>query len=94
MEIVVPLSFTGSSTANGVAAPVRPMFTAIFTSFVRACSVGNLNAVAQRGNFAVCPRSRRRAMSSSLTTTPSVSNGERASLVAPLAAEASTASMP
>ena len=42
---------------------------------VSACSGGNLKAMAHRGNFDVVPSRPRRAMSSSLTTTPSVSNG-------------------
>ena len=51
----MPPRRTGSSTANGVTAPVRPTFTSILMSLVRACSVGNLKAVAHRGNFAVRP---------------------------------------
>ena len=36
-------------------APVRPTLTSILRSRGRACSAGNLNATAQRGNFAVVP---------------------------------------
>ena len=55
LRSVVPLSRTGSSTANGVTAPVRPTLTSMRISRVVACSAGNLNATAQRGNFAVVP---------------------------------------
>jgi len=50
-RMVVPLSQTGSSHAKGVTRPVRPTFTSILFSRVRACSAGNLNAIAHRGNF-------------------------------------------
>ena len=61
IETVDPATNTGSSTAYGVFAPVRPTFTSIFSSFVWTCWAGNLNAVAQRGNLAVVPsRSRKR----------------------------------
>jgi hypothetical protein len=75
IETVVPAMNTGSRTANGVTAPVRPTFTSIFRSRVSACSGGNLNAIAHRGNLDVVPSLARRAMLSSFTTTPSVSNG-------------------
>ena len=73
MEIVEPARNTGSSTANGVTAPVRPTLTSIFLSSVVFCSAGNLNAIAHRGNLLVLPSARRRSISSTLTTTPSVS---------------------
>ena len=72
MEIVEPASFTGSSTAYGVTAPVLPTFTSIASSVVVACCAGNLKAVAHRGNFAVAPSVSRSARSSTLMTTPSV----------------------
>ena len=55
-------------------APVRPTLTSIFSSRVCACCAGNLNAIAQRGNFEVVPSRSRSARSSTLMTTPSVSN--------------------
>ena len=87
IEIVEPARNTGSSTAYGVTAPVRPTFTSIFSSVVCACCAGNLNAVAQRGNLAVVPSRSRSARSSTLTTTPSVSNSSSRRFVGPLAAE-------
>jgi hypothetical protein len=74
MEIVEPARNTGSSTAYGVFAPVRPTFTSMRMSFVCACWAGNLKATAQRGNFAVVPSRVLSARSSTLMTTPSVSN--------------------
>jgi len=74
IEIVVPPRRTGVRTAYGVTAPVRPTLTLMSSSRVTACSVGNLNATAHRGNFAVWPSRSRSARSSSLMTTPSVSN--------------------
>jgi hypothetical protein len=67
---------TGSNTAKGVTAPVRPTLMSIFTSLVSACSGGNLYAIAHRGNLDVVPSLARSAIVSSLTTTPSVSNGK------------------
>ena len=87
IEIVEPARNTGSSTANGVTAPVRPTLTSIRSSRVCACCAGNLKAIAQRGNFAVAPSRSRSARSSSLMTTPSVSNGESWRAVRPLVAE-------
>ncbi len=68
-----PASRTGSSTANGVTAPVRPTLTSMASSRVVACCAGNLKAIAQRGNFSVAPSRSRAARSSTLMTTPSVS---------------------
>ena len=59
IEMVDPATSTGSSTAYGVAAPVRPMFTRISLSRVVACWAGNLKAMAHRGNLAVVPRATR-----------------------------------
>ena len=58
---------------HGVTAPVRPTLTLICRTLVCACCAGNLNAVAQRGNFAVAPSRSRNVISSTLMTTPSVS---------------------
>ena len=55
IEIVDPASRTGSRTAKGVTAPVRPTLTSMRTSLVCACWAGNLKAVAHRGNLAVAP---------------------------------------
>ena len=52
-EIVEPATTVGSSIANGVAAPVRPMLMSIDFKKAVFRSAGNLNAVAQRGNFDV-----------------------------------------
>jgi hypothetical protein len=93
IEIVEPARNTGSSTAYGVAAPVRPMLTSILSSLVVACCAGNLNAVAHRGNFAVVPRRSRSARSSTFTTTPSVSNSSVCRLSAHSAQKAATSSM-
>ena len=83
----MPPSFTGSSTANGVAAPVRPTLTSMSCSDRRRLLAGNLNAIAQRGNFEVAPRRSRSARSSTLMTTPSVSNSSVVPLVLPVVAE-------
>ena len=53
IEMVEPATTVGSSIANGVAAPVRPMLISMRCSIAIFCSAGNLNAVAQRGNFEV-----------------------------------------
>ena len=70
---VEPPTKTGSSRANGVAFPVRPMDTMMSLSRVVRSSGGNLKAMAQRGALAVEPSSSRRARSSTFTTTPSIS---------------------
>ena len=94
IEIVEPARRTGSRTANGVTAPVRPTLTSIRSSFVWACCAGNLKAVAHLGNFAVAPSRSRTARSSTLTTTPSVSNSRPCRLSAHSWQNAMTASMP
>ena len=43
-------TWTGSNTAKGFSAPVRPTFTPISISRVRACSAGYLYATAHRGS--------------------------------------------
>ena len=87
IETVVPPTKIGSSTANGVTAPVRPTLTAISFSSVVFCSAGNLNATAQRGNLLVVPSLRRRSSASTLMTTPSVSKPRLARLSAHSRAE-------
>ena len=49
LPTVTPPTNTGSSTANGVARPVRPIDTRMSSSFVVRSSGGNLKAMAQRG---------------------------------------------
>ena len=56
---VEPPTNTGSSTANGVARPVRPMLTMMSRSSVVFSSGGNLYAIAQRGALLVKPISAR-----------------------------------
>ena len=51
----VPDSLTGSRTATGVSAPVRPTWTMMSSSRVVAWRAGNLKETAQRGNLAVTP---------------------------------------
>ena len=71
--IVTPATTTGSSTANGVILPVRPVCTSIdFRSAVRS-SGGNLYAIAQRGAWLVDPSRRWSLASSTLITAPSIS---------------------
>ena len=62
LAMVDPASRTGSSTATGVTAPVRPTCRAMrLQRGRRPAGAGNLNAIAQRGNFDVAPsRSRAR----------------------------------
>ena len=70
---VEPPTNTGSSTANGVARPVRPMLTKMLSRTVVFSSGGNLNAIAHRGALLVDPSSSRWRRSSTFTTTPSIS---------------------
>ncbi len=71
---IEPATFTGSaSTANGVARPVRPMPTRISASLPVTSSGGYFQAIAQRGDLEVAPSRPCRAISSTLTTTPSIS---------------------
>lgn len=66
-----PATVTGSTTAYGVTRPVRPTPTRMSTSSVLTSSGGNFHAMAHRGARDVEPRRPWRAISSSLTTTPS-----------------------
>ena len=70
---VEPPTKTGSSTANGVALPVRPMETWMSRSTVVRSSGGSLNATAHRGALEVNPNACWTARSSTFTTTPSMS---------------------
>ena len=69
---VLPLTTTGSSAATGVSVPVRPTCTRISSSFVSTRSASYLNAIAQRGDFAVKPSTSRCPNESTFTTAPSV----------------------
>ena len=73
MPMVDPASNTGSSTATGVTAPVRPTCSTMSFRRVVTCCAGNLKAIAHRGNFEVVPRRSRSAIVLTLITTPSVS---------------------
>ena len=64
---------TGSSTANGVTLPVRPVCTSIFFSSAVRSSGGNLYAIAHRGAWLVVPSSRCSSVWSTLITAPSIS---------------------
>ena len=68
-----PPTFTGSSSATGVSAPVRPTWMWIARSTVVACSAGNFYAIAQRGARPTKPSRRCKARSLILYTTPSMS---------------------
>ena len=72
-SIVEPATFTGSTTAYGVARPVLPIETLMSRSLVFTCSGGYLKAIAQRGALAVKPSSRCSPSESTFTTTPSIS---------------------
>ena len=54
---VVPAISTGSSSATGVMAPVRPTWYVTALSVVACCSDSNLYAMAHRGLLAVMPNS-------------------------------------
>ena len=73
MATVDPPTTTGSSSAKGVARPVRPMETMMRRRSVVRSSGGYLNAMAQRGALEVEPSSRCSASSSTFTTSPSIS---------------------
>lgn len=68
-----PATVTGSTTAYGVTRPVRPTPTRMSTSLVLTSSGAYFQAIAQRGAREVEPSLPWRAISSSLTTTPSIS---------------------
>ena len=52
---ITPLTRTGSRCATGVSVPVRPTWTAIRSTRVRAAGAGNLRAIARRGARATKP---------------------------------------
>jgi hypothetical protein len=70
---VEPPTKTGSRRAKGVARPVRPMETMMSRRRVVRSSGGNLKAMAHLGAREVAPKTSRRATSSTLVTTPSIS---------------------
>ena len=72
-DTVDPPTNTGSSTANGVARPVRPIETEMSSRRVVRSSGGNLKAMAQRGAREVAPSRSCSPRSSTFTTTPSIS---------------------
>ena len=55
IDTVLPATTTGSSSANGVARPVRPIDTLMSRNRVVRSSGGNLTAIAQRGALEVDP---------------------------------------
>ncbi len=71
---IEPATLTGSAiTAYGVARPVRPMPILIEASLAVTSSGGYFQAMAQRGDLEVAPSRPCSAISSTLTTTPSIS---------------------
>jgi hypothetical protein len=74
LTVTPPIS-TGRMIATGVTTPVRPTEAMIDRMRVTSARGGNFQANAQRGWREVAPTSSRAAMSSSLITTPSISNG-------------------
>jgi hypothetical protein len=75
---VTPPTRTGSTWATGVSAPVRPTYTAMSLTRVRASCGGNFQATAQRGERDRVPASGCTAKSSTLITTLSISYGSLA----------------
>jgi hypothetical protein len=71
--MVEPETSTGSNTAKGVMAPVRPTETWMSRSLVVFSSGGTLKAIAQRGALLVWPSSACMGSASTFTTTPSIS---------------------
>ena len=63
---ITPPTLTGSRSATGVSAPVRPTWMRMSFSRVRACSAGNLWAIAQRGARLTKPRRSCQSMRSTL----------------------------
>ena len=70
-----PPTSTGSSRATGVIAPVRPTCTVMSCTTVVISCAGNLWAIAQRGERDTKPSASCCALSLTLYTTPSMSNG-------------------
>ena len=73
IDTVTPPTTTGSSTANGLSAPVRPTLTPMSRSVVRAVVGANLKAIAQRGSRLTEPSRRCCSKLDTLTTAPSMS---------------------
>ena len=73
LEIVAPEICTGSTRATGVMRPVLPTWTSIALTVVAPSGDSNLNAMAHRGWWPVYPSASRAAISSTLTTIPSMS---------------------
>ena len=72
-ETVTPPTSTGSITAHGFSAPVRPTRMWIFSSFVSAVIGAHLKARAHRGRECNAPRRRCWSSESTLITIPSIS---------------------
>ena len=72
--ILLPRSNTGSSSATGVSAPVRPTWIVMSRRRVSACSAMYFHAFAYFGKRDVYPAFSRNATRFSLITAPSVSN--------------------
>ena len=72
-ETVTPPTSTGSSTAQGFSAPVRPTRMRISSSFVGAVAGAHLKARAQRGRSCSAPSRRCWSSESTLITIPSIS---------------------
>ena len=70
---MTPPTSTGSSSANGLSAPVRPTLMPMSSSFVVRVVGANLKAIAQRGSRPTLPSSSCMASESTFTTTPSIS---------------------
>ena len=73
LETVTPPTSTGSSSAHGLSAPVRPTRMWILRSVVIAVVGAHLNARAQRGRSCSAPRRCCWSNESTLITTPSIS---------------------
>ena len=72
-ETVTPPTWTGSSIAHGLSAPVRPTRIRILFSFVCAVIGAHLNARDQRGRECNAPRMACCSSESTLITIPSIS---------------------
>ena len=81
LETVTPARSTGSSTASGLSFPVRETCQITSRTVVVASSAANLYAIAQRGNFCVYPSSSLIAVSSTLTTAPSIKKSKESRLL-------------
>ena len=91
---VTPLTWTGSSIANGSRCPVRPTFQTILFSLVVAVVGGNFQATAQRGSRPATPSSLCSPRSSTLATTPSISKSSASRRFSHQRQRSATSSMP